>query len=237
MARFWKDYWLEDGRWLQSYTFSTITENILNECVANFVDNNGAWNWDCFASFLPHHIILKIAGIMPPSVSGKVDCCCWGPSGSGSFSVRSAYLSLFRLMLNENNSLWVLIWIWRGPQSIQCFLWLLMHNILKNNAKLSRRHVLNDNTCMQCGHIIEDALHAVGDYVDSKRIWLALISKHTSHTCFTLDVRSWIVYNMKNHLRITNEKDRSMLFGVMSGACGIGAISSFMLTNQTAFTT
>ena len=174
---------------------------------------------------------------MRPSVSGEVDYCYWGPSGSGSFSVRSVYLSLFRLMLNENNSLWVLIWRWRGPQSIQCFLWLLMHNILKNNAKLSRRHVLNDSTCMRCGHIIEDALHAVGDYVDSKRIWLAFISKHTSHTYFTLDVRSWIVYNMKNHLRITNEKDRSMLFGVMSGACGIGAISSFMLTNQTAFTT
>ena len=86
-----------------------------------------------------------------------------------------------------------------------------MHNILKNNAILSRRHVLNDSTCMRCGHIIEDALYAVRDYVDSKRIWLALISKHTSHTCFTLDVRAWIVYNMKNHLRITNEKDRSML--------------------------
>lgn len=226
---------------MQSYTSGTITENILNECVANFVDNNGAWNWDCFASFLAHHIILKIAGTMRPSVSGEVDCCYWGPSGSGSFSVRSAYLSLFRPMLNENNSLWVLIWRWRGPQSIQCFLWLLMHNRLKNNAKLSRRHVLNDSTCMRCGHIIEDALHAVGDYVDSKRIWLALISKHTSHTCFTLDVRAWIVYNMKNHLRITNEKDRSMLFGVMFGvmfgACGIGAISSFTLTNQTAFTT
>ena len=67
---------------------------------------------------------------------------------------------------------------------------------------------------MQCGHIREDALDAVRDCVDSKRIWLALLPKHTSHTFFTLELRASIVCNLKTHLKITNEKDWTVLFGV-----------------------
>ncbi|KAK9208565.1 hypothetical protein WN944_000923 [Citrus x changshan-huyou] len=61
---------------------------------------------------------------------------------------------------------------------------------------------------------MEDGLNAVMDRVDSKRIWLALLPKHTSHTFFALDLCAWIVCNMKNHLKITNEKDWPVLFGV-----------------------
>lgn len=61
---------------------------------------------------------------------------------------------------------------------------------------------------------MEDGLHAVMDRVDSKRIWLALLPKHTSHTFFALDLYAWIVCNMKNQLKITNEKDWPVLFGV-----------------------
>ena len=90
-----------------------------------------------------------------------------------------------------------------------------MHNRLKTNEELARRHVITDSSCIRCGQSREDALHAVRDCVDSKRsIWLALLPKHTSHTFFTLDLRAWIVCNLKNQLKITNKEDWTVVFGV-----------------------
>lgn len=87
LAKFWKDCWLEDGRCLQSYTRSPMDENMMNECVANYVDSNGMWSWDRFSSLLPNHIILRIAGTLPPIAGGEDDYRYWGPAKSGTFSV------------------------------------------------------------------------------------------------------------------------------------------------------
>ncbi|KAK9225861.1 hypothetical protein WN943_010906 [Citrus x changshan-huyou] len=89
-----------------------------------------------------------------------------------------------------------------------------MHNRLKTNEELARRHVITDSSCILCGQSREDALHAVRDCVDSKRIWLALLPKHTSHTFFTLDLRAWIACNLNNQMKITNKKDWTVVFGV-----------------------
>lgn len=45
-----------------------------------------------------------------------------------------------------------------------------MHNRLKINVELSKRHVINDSACMEdalhAENVIEDALHEVGDCID-----------------------------------------------------------------------
>lgn len=127
---------------MQSYALGPIDENMLNECVANFIDITGTWNWDHFSSLPSHHIILKIIGIMPPFTSGENNCRYWGLARSGLFSVKSAYLSLLKLLSSENNSIWSLIWKWQGLQSIRCFLWLLVHNWLKTNKEY------REDTCL-----------------------------------------------------------------------------------------
>lgn len=65
-----------------------------------------------------------------------------------------------------------------------------MHNRLKTRAELFRKHSIDDCACMRCGFHVEDTLHAVKDYIDSKCVWLALIPNHLHFTFFMLDFRS-----------------------------------------------
>lgn len=43
LAKFWKDCWLEVRICLQYYALGSIDGNILNECMANFVDVTSTW--------------------------------------------------------------------------------------------------------------------------------------------------------------------------------------------------
>ncbi|KAH1039667.1 hypothetical protein J1N35_041410 [Gossypium stocksii] len=61
-------------------------------------------------------MIRRIVSIPPPHPAGGEDRIIWARSGSGSFSVRSAYWTLKENSWSPKDDIWKLIWRYQGPQ-------------------------------------------------------------------------------------------------------------------------
>ncbi|KAH9671332.1 putative ribonuclease H protein [Citrus sinensis] len=99
-------------------------------------------------------------------------------------------------------------------QSVKTFLWLAIQNKLKTKAELARRHILAENQCARCKVFVEDSLHALRDYVAAKHIWLALVPFSLRDRFFSLDLKDWILTNLKPNRYDSNGVDWSVIFGI-----------------------
>ncbi|MBA0589370.1 hypothetical protein Gorai_018120, partial [Gossypium raimondii] len=98
------------------------------------VTEEGIWNLDIFRIWLSEDIIRRIASIPLPDSSVGYDRIACIRSGSGSFSIKSAYK-----MLSENS------WDQRGK------------------VERVRRDIGVEERCTICGLCVEDVLHAIKD--------------------------------------------------------------------------
>ena len=89
-----------DDQPLANLALSSIPNDISLQPVAQFTLLNGSWNWNKFSHLLPHHVLLRIAAIMPPSSSNGTDNFYWVASPSGHFTFRSAYMILAKPWLS-----------------------------------------------------------------------------------------------------------------------------------------
>ena len=103
-VRFWWDDWATEEYPLHAFALQPVPLEQVNECVARFITDEGAWNWRLFANFLPHHLLLKIAAIKPLNVSDEDDQMYWAYSKSGDFTTKSAYLALSKMTVNDEDS-------------------------------------------------------------------------------------------------------------------------------------
>ena len=91
-----------------------IPEYLLFKTVDYFVGSDG-WDWSKFQHLLPSEVLDLIVAIMPPDNAQGKDECYWGPSSSGTFSIKSAYAGLGAE--NSRAALpWMRVWSWYGPQ-------------------------------------------------------------------------------------------------------------------------
>lgn len=108
---------------------------------AEFADNNGNWKCGTFGHLLPNNIILKIASIQPPMDQRRDYQVYWADSTKGIFTVKSAYHAISNYNQGMEDQIWSLAWGWKGPQCIRIFIWLVLHDRLKTNSELMRRHI------------------------------------------------------------------------------------------------
>ncbi|CAM8900015.1 unnamed protein product [Rhodiola kirilowii] len=95
--------------------------------------------------------------------------------GSGTFTVRSAYLVALKLERQKNTYMaeqsdtketqrfWKNFWKLEIPNKIKTFGWRLFHDGLPTMNNLLRRGCLVENACRHCGFQTEDALHLFRD--------------------------------------------------------------------------
>ena len=58
---------------LYNWSIEAIPEELVNRYVFDFVNSNGAWNWNLFVHLLPNHVLLMITVIKTPRPTNDDD--------------------------------------------------------------------------------------------------------------------------------------------------------------------
>ncbi|KAA3466349.1 reverse transcriptase [Gossypium australe] len=93
----WKDNWIPDAGPLLSYVSAYERLN-LDSTLKDWVLPDGSWNIDMLHIWLLDVMIKRIISIPLPHPAGGEDRIIWARSGSGSFSIRSAYWALKEIL-------------------------------------------------------------------------------------------------------------------------------------------
>lgn len=106
----------------------TIPDVLLQVKVVDLVDNNGGWNFELIASWIPDEVMARFVAKPPPKSEDGQDVCLWPGSSSttGSFTVSSAYNLLCHLEEDSNCDSWKKIWKLATKERVRHFVWLLV---------------------------------------------------------------------------------------------------------------
>ena len=118
-----------------------------------------------------------------PSQRLVSDCVAWFPDKRGSFSVKSAYslalqekisaggLGASSVRPDGRRPAWDLIWRNPAPPKVHIFAWKLAHEALATEATKKSKHMQNEQACTICGHVTEDAHHALVRCPHAAGLW------------------------------------------------------------------
>ena len=67
---------------------------------------------------------------------------------------------------------------------------------------------------MRCKVGVEDSLHVLRDCMAAKHIWLAIVLFSLRDSFFSLDLKDWILTNLKSGRYDSNGVDWSVIFGI-----------------------
>ena len=95
---FWEDCWVLGSEVLSIHILEPLSEGLLGRRVADFVMDNGQWNWNLFSHLLDNMSVMRIAVVKPHSFDNVLDFLCWKGARSGNFTTTSTYA-----MLAEDN--------------------------------------------------------------------------------------------------------------------------------------
>ncbi|XP_072074464.1 uncharacterized protein [Arachis hypogaea] len=189
----WRDKWLYHENALIE-DVQEINASLLNMKVADAVLENGEWNLELLRELIPEDKILKITAYHPPKESLGEDKIMWSPSEDRNFTVASAYKTLSQANENQDQT-WNLIWKWKGPQRIKCFMWLATQNKLMTSERRQKIFGANPN-CHRCPNNPETLLHTLRDCTEASRIWRQLVKPSYITTFYRAPFETWIRWNL-----------------------------------------
>lgn len=123
--------------------------------------------------------------------SQGLDRWSWRLEGNECFSVKSMYLKLERLMLDDNRCseeerrVFRQIWKSGAPSKVVAFSWKLLHDRIPTSVNLDIRHCLPTGVapnCSWCGTGRESSIHLFLHCDLEKEIWLRLM-RWTNRWC------------------------------------------------------
>ncbi|KAA3488041.1 LINE-type retrotransposon LIb DNA [Gossypium australe] len=170
----WKDNWIPGIGPLLSYAPAQNRIN-LDSTLKDWILPNGSWNVDMLRLWLPEDKLKRIVSIPPPHPDNGEDRIIWARSGSGSFSIRSAYWTLKENSWKPKDDNWKVVWNYQGPQRVRIFLWLVANQRLLTNSERSRRGITHSKACPSCGHDPEDTIHVLRDCWMAKETWKLVV--------------------------------------------------------------
>lgn len=97
---------------------------------------------------LSEEVFNEARGIPVAKEIDMPDSHCWELSGTGSFTVSSAYHLISGNMQKENNLGWV--WNINCIERVHMFIWLVMKSSILTNAERLRRGMDNSGECPRC---------------------------------------------------------------------------------------
>ena len=89
-----------------------------------------------------------------------------------------------------------------------------MHEKLKTNDELARRHIHVPVGCDRCGGAVEDILHVLRDCRCIIQVWRKLVPMANHSSFFNLNLRDWIAGNLQNKWKIISSPPWECIFGV-----------------------
>lgn len=80
------------------------------------------------------------------------------------------------------------------------------------NAARQRRRISLTGECSRCMNGVEDILHALRDYEDSKRLWRSLIPPSIASSFYTSNLNEWILLNLNYKYLLDSMKNWKGIF-------------------------
>ncbi|CAN1746203.1 Putative ribonuclease H protein At1g65750 [Linum perenne] len=189
---FWLDQWLDSGQKL--YEHATCQDQINPDTkVADFVDQNGNWDFANLNDVLPVNLVEAVAGMSPPMASLGEDTPTWGLEGHGEYTVKSGYL-LINDLCNDgvaDDKIWKSIWSWNGPNKVRHFMWLVSHNRLMTNKERKRRHLADIDTCSVYLNREESIDHVLRECPIAVQVWQRLGLGAQINLFISMDFNRW----------------------------------------------
>ena len=148
----------------------------LDLTVDQFITEDHSWDIAALSLVVPPHIVQTIKGI-PLPVNDTFDEPCWGFSGNGEFTVKSATW----LAHNFNSpAKWEFSWIWKldiAPK-LKLFIWQLLLNGLPTRNNLIYRNINVPHICPFCNSHAETQDHLFLNCPFIRQYWDADIVSH-----------------------------------------------------------
>ena len=173
---FWTDVWCSQESLASQVgaNLSALTDVDIKVC--EFITADKQWDSVRLNQVLPPNLVPVVQGIPIPSADVP-DSFCWGLTGNGTFSTKSATWKAHE-HLSLSSHVWPYKWLWKlnVMPKIRVFLWQLCHNSLPSRATLLRRGIQLDPSCLACLTDIEDTDHIFLHCPLAKQTWDLAIS-------------------------------------------------------------
>jgi len=183
--KFWTDNWCSEDSlvFMLNLDHSNLSDSDL--MVKEFIIPAKHWDTVKLSQYVPNDVIQLIQRI-PLPITDVADSFCWGYSGSGDFTTKSATWQAHDNISREQ-SLWKYHWIWNLDvmPKIKIFLWQLCHNALPSKGTLLRRGIQLDPLCLACNTDIEDTDHIFLRCPIVQKVWeLAMLHQWIPNSPF-----------------------------------------------------
>jgi ribonuclease HI len=207
----WNEAWIDEGTRIIDQT--NIPPHLLGLAVSELVDSEGQWNWNLIHTWLPPHLLNKIAAILPPHNDyGRDERMLAGGNRIG-FSVANMYNNLCGFQNNDTSSIWNKIWHLHVPERVRSFIWQAKHNRLLTNL-LKRKMRISHGMCLFCGNVEESTLHVLRDCPLAMAIWSQMVPPSDKCIFFMSDLENWMTFNLNNSISWSCNIDWSVYWAV-----------------------
>ena len=168
---FWTDTWCSNTPLASTLGLDWESLPDAELRVSDFITPEKQWDTAKLQQYLPADLIQQIHSI-PLPCSNVTDSFCWGFTGSGEFSVKSATWKAHE-GLAHNPPPWKFKWIWKLDvmPKIRIFMWQICHNALPVKGTLFRRGLQIEPLCPLCLAEIEDIDHLFGHCTIANQVW------------------------------------------------------------------
>jgi len=168
---FWTDTWCADKPLASTLGLDCGPLSDAELRVSDFITPEKQWDTAKLQQYLPPDLIQRVHSI-PLPYSNVTDSFCWGLTGSGEFSIKSATWKAHE-NLGYIQPPWQFKWIWKLDvmPKIRIFTWQLCHNALPVKDTLFRRGLQIDPLCPICLAEIEDIDHLFGHCSMANQVW------------------------------------------------------------------
>jgi len=168
---FWTDAWCSEDSLI---TMLELDPSSLPEAdikVSAFITPDKQWDLPKLRDYVSTDIVQLIQSI-PLPYTDVSDSFCWGYTGSGDFSTKSATWRAHEY-IGRNQADWQFKWIWNLDimPKIKVFLWQLCHKALPSRGTLLRRGIQLDPLCPACNTEIEDTDHIFIHCPMAQKVW------------------------------------------------------------------
>ncbi|GAU50503.1 hypothetical protein TSUD_409780 [Trifolium subterraneum] len=98
-----------------------VPDMLQQACVGALVNEEGDWNWEQLAYWLPENIMQKILAIAPPRLDAGRDSLLVEANGTGGVSVKGIYNQLCHFNPSQEDFVWNSIWRLKVPERVRQF--------------------------------------------------------------------------------------------------------------------
>lgn len=170
---FWHD------KWLFNFPISNMIDEHMDanddhKKVADYWKAGHGWNWRALHGKLPEEVIDKLQAFTLSEDDNAQDSSCWGNSGNGKFSTKSAYEIIALDEDTKADPVWKQIWKIKTQQWIRTFIWLTYHGKIMSNKERVKRGFTDDGMCGLCQREEEDADHIFRKCEGARKVWARL---------------------------------------------------------------